>query len=694
MGKKNDKKDAEPSLEDVQHRIVKLVSKHSKVNPSLLGEIYEEAYKHPLDYKQFGFRKLKDLLDTIFCIGLCEDEKTTYMIAITEKKPSKKEQKKKQAEVSFEDVQNRIINLVSKHSRVNQSLLGEMYKDSFKEPLDYKKFGFRKVKGLLDTISCIGPCEDPKTPYMLVIKKTGEGSKVVDYNGIDNLKELKESSSFSHSVSCPSLNSFFEFATNAKPTMDTNHSSSKGDSIEVSKPSNDDPVAITTPLISSLLRISAINNDLDSIRNRKLCLGNRQASETMEEMALLGHTRIDESNNDAGTMPTEEVYINTHVPFCLAAIGVQGAGKSHTLGCILESCLLSEPVLHDAIRLHKPMTAMVLHYDQSTTSVCEAAGLLSPKTSSNTNRCHVDKSKAVILVSPTYYKQRKAFYGEYCHVAPLLFRWSSLTADHIKRVMRITAEDNQLYVASFMSLLRRYQRKAVVPKFEQFINEVKEICNVKGQSGPLDQRIALLESMIAESKVNEDIISESMDLGEVMASNKRLIIVDLTDPLLSKDEANSLFQVVTEQFRSTPMPGSGKLLALDEAHKFMDGIKSDGLSEAIVNVARLMRHDGIRLAVSTQSPRALAPELLELVSVAVIHYFHSQNWWDYLCQKLPLQKDDFSKVLQLAPGNALTFASRHNIGHQNKGDNSSIINLWIRDRLTADFGASRTNRSE
>ena len=42
----------------------------------------------------------------------------------------------------------------------------------------------------------------------------------------------------------------------------------------------------------------------------------------------------------------------------------------------------------------------------------------------------------------------------------------------------------------------------------------------------------------------------------------------------------------------------------------MDGTTKDGLNDAIVNVARLMRHDGIRLAISTQSPKALAPELL------------------------------------------------------------------------------------
>jgi hypothetical protein len=35
-----------------------------------------------------------------------------------------------------------------------------------------------------------------------------------------------------------------------------------------------------------------------------------------------------------------------------------------------------------------------------------------------------------------------------------------------------------------------------------------------------------------------------------------------------------------------------------------------------------MRHEGMRVAVSTQSPKVLAPELLELVSVAVLHNFH------------------------------------------------------------------------
>jgi hypothetical protein len=43
-----------------------------------------------------------------------------------------------------------------------------------------------------------------------------------------------------------------------------------------------------------------------------------------------------------------------------------------------------------------------------------------------------------------------------------------------------------LYVASLLTVLRGYQRKALVPDFTHFIEEVKEVCSIKGQQRPLD----------------------------------------------------------------------------------------------------------------------------------------------------------------------------------------------------------------
>jgi hypothetical protein len=396
--------------------------------------------------------------------------------------------------------------------------------------------------------------------------------------------------------------------------------------------------------------------------------------------------------------PPRALYLNLHEPFCFAAVGVQGGGKSHTLGALLEACLV--PFEEEGVsRIAQPMAALVLHYDQSPTSICEATGLVAPAqrlaampaaaggNGGTPPRC-LPRERMVVLVSPTYLQQRRAFYGRYCEVRPLLFTWSSLTADHIKRIMRVNETDNQLYVSSMLNILRDYQRDAVLPSFASFLDTVAETCDIKGQSAPLQQRLALLQSIVREAPINARVAHEASDLADVCRPGS-LVIVDLTDPLLSSSEANGIFQVLVEQFRTLRVGGCGKVLALDEAHKFMAGEKSDGLSHAVVNCARLMRHDGLRLFVSTQSPLTLAPELLELVSVCAMHRFHSRDWLKYLNAKLRLPEDAFEVVSALQPGNALVFASRAAVA--TAAPETTTFTARIRQRYTADRGATLTN---
>jgi hypothetical protein len=474
--------------------------------------------------------------------------------------------------------------------------------------------------------------------------------------------------------------------------------------------------AIVVPTTTPVVPRGAVRGFLLEARSSRaleagVALADRGAASAFAEAALLGE-RVNCGHSwaasDSAAASASEIYLNTHEPFCLATVGVQGGGKSHTMACVLESCLV--PMLEDdVVRLHAPMSALVLHYDQNVTSVCEATGLISPHPALQrllaarqlgAAPC-LPRDKMVVLVSPSFYRQRRAFYGDYCTVKPLLFRWHTLTADHIKRIMRIKDGDNQLYVAAMLDLLRRYQRDAVVPAFADFLAQVKETCKLNGQRGPLEQRMALLESLVAESALNADIRADGADLYSSCQPGT-LAIADLTDPLLAAEEANGIFQVLTEQYRALPLRGCGKLLALDEAHKFMDGVAGDGLSEAIVAVARLMRHDGMRLAVSTQSPLALAPELLELVTVAVLHRFHSRDWFTYLAKKLPLSDHAALELATLQPGHALAFASRSHLqgaltaGQQpadagTDGLGIHVFPLRVRGRITADRGASRKN---
>ena len=287
---------------------------------------------------------------------------------------------------------------------------------------------------------------------------------------------------------------------------------------------------------------------------RGCALADRSNSVHFKEAALLGTLDLADAEGDVcdagderGSAGAREVYLNTHEPFCLAAVGVQGGGKSHTMACVLESCLVPFPE-EGVVRLRAPMSTLVLHYDQNVASVCEATGLISPLQSlsrllgpGGVPRC-LPREKLVVLVSPSYFKQRKTFYGDYCVVKPLLFRWASLTADHIKRIMRIKEGDNQLYVASMLDLLRRYQREAVTPSFPVFLQQVRGLCDLKAQEGPLAQRMQLLESLVVESKENEGLVGLSGDLHSCVRPGL-LVVADLSDPLLASEEANGIFQV-------------------------------------------------------------------------------------------------------------------------------------------------------
>ena len=79
-----------------------------------------------------------------------------------------------------------------------------------------------------------------------------------------------------------------------------------------------------------------------------------------------------------------------------------------------------------------------------------------------------------------------------------------------------------------------------------------------------------------------------------------------------------------------------------------------------------------------------------MVSVAVLHHFHSKDWWTYLQKKLALEDEAWERILELRPGKALVFATRHNLPTTNL-EGSHVFPIDIRPRITADLGASRRN---
>jgi hypothetical protein len=118
---------------------------------------------------------------------------------------------------------------------------------------------------------------------------------------------------------------------------------------------------------------------------------------------LAGMSNILDSNaagNVDSSRPSRPVdprlFFNISAPSSAFICGSQGSGKSHTLSCLLENCLMKS----DVSKLDNPLAALVFHYDSFTSDIkgtpCETAHL-----SSNPN------IKVRILCSPTNFNTIK-----------------------------------------------------------------------------------------------------------------------------------------------------------------------------------------------------------------------------------------------------------------------------------------------
>lgn len=92
------------------------------------------------------------------------------------------------------------------------------------------------------------------------------------------------------------------------------------------------------------------------------------------------HALLAGDSSDLQKTPSKDprVFYNVATPSSVFICGSQGSGKSHTLSCLLENCLIPSSRLG---RLPKPLTGIVFHYDTFLSDTggtpCEAAYLAS-----------------------------------------------------------------------------------------------------------------------------------------------------------------------------------------------------------------------------------------------------------------------------------------------------------------------------
>jgi len=155
----------------------------------------------------------------------------------------------------------------------------------------------------------------------------------------------------------------------------------------------------------------------------------------------------------------------------------------------------------------------------------------------------------------------------------------------------------------------------------------------------------------------EEYIDDSRRLTDVIRPG-RLVIVDIRDEFIEKDEALGLFVVLLQIFSEATYQGKtfNKLVVFDEAHKY---IESPDLVSGLIEVVREMRHKGTSIMVASQDPPSVPVSLIELSSQIILHRCNSPAWLKHI-QKANSSLNSLTpeKMSHLGSGEAYVWSAK------------------------------------
>ncbi|TFY69493.1 hypothetical protein EVJ58_g371 [Rhodofomes roseus] len=238
-------------------------------------------------------------------------------------------------------------------------------------------------------------------------------------------------------------------------------------------------------------------------------------------------------------------------------------------------------------------------------------------------------------------------------VEPLLFRREELDAQAFLSMMAIGQSDHMpLYMQTVLSILRELGEDYSYEAFKDALEARKTKLN-RAQVAGLEQRTALLEAFLDERSLR------GQQAAPARFAPGQLTIIDLSDPFVDPASACGFFEIITRLFVRASV-GSGKVLVVDEAHKYLSPDRvTSGLTNELLSLIRQQRHQAMRVIISTQEPTVVPPVLLDLCSIALLHRFSSPAWWEHVAKHVSADintKEAFDKVVNLQTGQAILLA--------------------------------------
>lgn len=287
-------------------------------------------------------------------------------------------------------------------------------------------------------------------------------------------------------------------------------------------------------------------------------------SNLIPQYGLIG-IRQDSADTDASA-EDRLVLANMNMPWSAFICGSQGAGKSHTLSCLLENALVAN---NAAGKLPNPLTGMVFHYDHyasySSAQLCEQAYICS------------SGIPVTVLVSPSNIWAMKRLYENLPglkpgapkpKVLPLYLDENRLDIQTILKLMAVdpTAREPPLYMEIVMNIAREMAMEGSGFSYSEFRKRLSSIAWIRGQDTALNLRLQLIDTIIAPSQTTKTTRPAQAQENIWSFDPGSLTIIDLSDPFFSSDDACTLFSICLSIFLEE-RHNCGRVVVLDEAHK-------------------------------------------------------------------------------------------------------------------------------
>ncbi len=359
----------------------------------------------------------------------------------------------------------------------------------------------------------------------------------------------------------------------------------------------------------------------------------------------------------------------------ISLFGVQGGGKSYTIGTITEMMLQAFPSINE---LPAPLAGVIFHYSETMDYSPEAVSMI--QANDHEREIALLKSKYgaspdglndVILLSPSdkLEERRQQF--------PSI------------EIRKIAFNSRELNVQDWMFLLGAVGNDATyVRQLKAIMREIRNNITLAELRDRIDNSVLLTNSQRALAQQRLNFASHYIDDSYWLKDNLqpgRLLIVDLRDEFIEKDEALGLFVLMLNIFsgvREISGKKFNKFIVFDEAHKYMSNKE---LTSTIVTAIREMRHKGVSIMIASQDPPSLPNEIIELSSILIMHKFNSPQWLKHIQKSItPVSELNSTDLASLSPGEAFLWATKAT----DKTIMTRPIKIFTRPRITKHGGGT------